>query len=313
MITGSGRRYRSRRRLTYAVAALGLLMAGGLGSLYLYAGVYGLNVLFRHGGTWWIPVQADSSRLSPSMRLALGAAPVATPGDVQWTAVAPGFETADLAAMVDGHDVDHVLLARIEPSLFRFEVQTAYAGNVGLDQWMTRLRPALLVNGSYSGRDGTPATPVISNQIQLGPRTYDATAGAFVSSSAFTGVRDFSHSDWVAVFHGAHDAMVSFPLLLANRSFVGQDGDGRIIISTTKDAFFTLDRLARFLLAAPLGLTVALNLDGGPVASQAIALDGYQRRTYGRWEAQVEGSRVQLLVWPYGTVALPVVLAVFPK
>ena len=62
-----------------------------------------------------------------------------------------------------------------------------------------------------------------------------------------------------------------------------------------------------------LGLTLALNLDGGPVASQAIALNGFDRRTYGQWEAQLQGERVSLMTWPYGTVAMPIVLAVFPK
>ncbi len=121
--------------------------------------------------------------------------------------------------------------------------------------------------------------------------------------------------------------MVSFPLLLAegesrvpqpsrwlaNRSFVGQDEEGRVVIGTTTDGFFSLDRFARFLLNARLGLTLALNLDGGPVASQAISLNGFERRSYGRWEAKIEGTRAQLLMWPYGTVAMPVVLAVFPK
>jgi hypothetical protein len=100
---------------------------------------------------------------------------------------------------------------------------------------------------------------------------------------------------------------------LANRSFIGQDKAGRIIIGTTTDAFFSLDRLARFLLEAPLDLTLALNLDGGPVACQGISLNGYGRRTYGRWEAQVVDDRVQLLTWPYGTIDLPLVLAVFPR
>ena len=49
------------------------------------------------------------------------------------------------------------------------------------------------------------------------------------------------------------------------------------------------------------------------MASQGISLNGYERKTYGRWEAQVKGNTAALLTWPYGTVAMPVVLAVFPK
>jgi len=121
--------------------------------------------------------------------------------------------------------------------------------------------------------------------------------------------------------------MVSYPLLLenseprvtkasewlANRSFVGQDPMGRIIIGTTRDAYFSLFRLAQFLHDTTLGLTFALNLDGGPVACQGISLNGYERKTIGRWELQFSGQRGSLLSWPYGTFEMPVVLAVFPK
>jgi hypothetical protein len=78
------------------------------------------------------------------------------------------------------------------------------------------------------------------------------------------------------------NGLVSFPLLVAPggrsgvarpsrwlaNSSIGQDSKDRVLIGTTKDAFFTLDALSRFLLASPLDLTAALNLDGGPVASQ---------------------------------------------
>jgi len=304
-----------------------MLAVSAFGGVWVYAGVYGLHVLFRHGGTWWMPVATDSARLSPSMRLALGAAPVAMAGELQWRLLSPGFDVADLPAMVGERAVDHVLLARIDPGKFRFVVRNASDGDKDLDQWMSQLGAALVVNGSYYALNGKPDTPLLSDGVPLGPQSYDAKAGAFVASPSAASIRDLSHTDWHAAFQGAENAMVSYPLLvadgttrvahpsrwLANRSFVGQDAEGRVIIGTTTDAFFTLDRFAHFLLDAPLGLTRALNLDGGPVASQGISLNGFDRRTYGRWETQVEGSRAKLLSWPYGTIAMPVVLAVFPK
>ncbi len=306
---------------------ISLAVLAALISVWAYAGVYGLEVLFRHGGTWWVDVGTGSAWMSPSMRLALDKAPVATPGTLQWRTIADGFEVSDLAALVDGHDVDHLQLSHIDPSRFRFEVRTAPKGNVGLDQWMTQLHPALLIEGSYSGQTGWPSTLVVSKGNPLGPKSYQARAGAFVTPPTFTGVQDLGHLDWAAAFQGADNAMVSFPLLvadgrlgavrssrwLANRNFIGQDKAARIIVGTTTDAFFPLNRLARFLLDAPLDLTFALNLDGGPVASQAISLNGFERRTYGHWEAKVEDDRAKLLMWSYGTVAMPVVLAVFPK
>jgi hypothetical protein len=260
------------------------------------------------------------------MRLALAEAPAAQPGAFDWQNLAPGFEIGDLPVSVADRVVDHILLARIDPARFRFILRNAPDGDRNLDDWMTQLGAALVVNGSYYGRTGEPNTPVLSNGIPLGPQDYEAEAGAFVAGTGFAGIRDLAAQDWRTAFQGADNATVSFPLLvakgenrvkrksnwLANRSFIGQDSAGRILIGTTTDAFFSLDRLAQFLSQAPLDLTLALNLDGGPVACQGIALNGYRRMSYGRWEAQTEGDQVRLLTWPYGSVAMPVVLAVLP-
>ncbi|WP_229423903.1 phosphodiester glycosidase family protein [Massilia frigida] len=124
--------------------------------------------------------------------------------------------------------------------------------------------------------------------------------------------------------------MVSYPLLigddgqthvsvdsrwLANRSFVAQDRQGRIVVGTTKDAFFSLARLALFLKESPLDLKVALNLDGGPLACQSVRLPGYDRKLYALWESQVDGDQVKLLRWPFSnaTWAMAVVLTVERK
>lgn len=305
-----------------------LVAALAFGVLWWRNGAFGVNVVLQHGGTYWLPVELDSPRLSPAMRRALGDAPEVTAGAVAWTGLGEGFEVGELPVMAGDEEVDRILLARIDPRHFRFVLRNDPAGGKDLDRWMDELGAALVVNGSYYAPDGEPATPVISDFTRLGPAEYQAKAGAFIASAGFTGIRDLRDADWQTAFEGAETAMVSYPLLLAdgtthvarpsrwlaNRSFIGQDKAGRIIIGTTRDAFFSLDRLAQFLLAAPLDLTIALNLDGGPVACQGIALAGFSRRTYGRWEAQVDGDRAELLDWPYGAAGeMPIVLAVLPR
>lgn len=294
---------------------------------WFYIGSYWVHVFIKHGGDYWIPVGMDSPRLSPSMRLALHGNTSATPGEFHWNTVSPGFETAELPANVGGQQVDSIYLARIDPARYRFAVFNNTIGTTGLSEWMANLGAALVVNGSYYSHLATPDTPFLSNGVLLGPVDYDAKAGAFVSSNTSTGILDLSHQDWKSAFQGAHDAMVSYPLLLqngtpyngvasqwlANRSFVAQDAMGRIIIGTTTDAFFSLYRLARFLHDAPLGLTYALNLDGGPVACQGISINGYERNTIGQWELQFNGDHGKLLRYSWGTFEMPVVLAVFPK
>jgi hypothetical protein len=61
---------------------------------------------------------------------------------------------------------------------------------------------------------------------------------------------------------------------LSNRTFLRQDSRGRIVVGTTRDAFFSLARLGPFLKAAPLDLRLALNPDGGAIARQSVRLKG---------------------------------------
>lgn len=310
------------------ITGLVLAVAGAAG-FWCWSGAYGVNVLTRNGGTYWTEMAADDARLPPAMRFALtNPAPKAVPGPLVWHQGAPGFEVADLTVMVAGRQVDTLLLNRIDPARYRFVVRNAPRGDKGLDEWERDLpQAALIVNGSYFDVAGRPDTPFVSEGVAMGPAHYDARAGAFVASDGTADIRDLSKEDWRHAFAGARNAMVSYPLLigadgrshvaiksrwLANRSFVGRDARGRIVIGSTREAFFPLDRLADFLLAAPIGLKVAVNLDGGPVACQSVRLKGFSRRFYARWEAQVSGDKVNLLRWPRtGTsVAMPIVLTV---
>jgi hypothetical protein len=314
-----------------------LLVAGPLAFIvsiviiYFYAGTYGLNVVLRRGGSIWISIKPDDLRVSPSMRLALGdPPPTATAGVLEWRQTAEGFEIAELPVIADGIEVDRIMLARIESARFRFQVRNAPAGNREPADWMEELGAVLVINGSYFSRYGTPDTPIMSAGVVSGPPNYDAKHGAFISSPSFAGLRDLAQTSWMDAFRNADNAMVSYPLLiaadgtsraksdsrwLANRSFVGQDFDGRIVFGTTVDAFFSLDRLAAFLKASPVRLKLALNLDGGPVACQAIRLKNYRRDLCGKWETAVHDGKLQLLTSLLGNRrwGLPIVLAVVQK
>jgi len=328
--------YRSsfaRRLPVRIVAALLLLAVLALGGLYAYGGMKTINSVFRGNSSVWVSIAADDPRLSASMRLALrDRTVVATAGAFAWQPIAEGFDVAELAVVANGVEVDRIALARVDPDRFRFVVRTASAGNRTLDDWMAALGAALVINGSYFERSGAPATPLVSAGVRLGPRHYVANHGAFVASARAVAVRDLGANDWHVALRAVDDAMVSFPLLvtadgskrvaadprwLANRSFVGQDGAGRIVFGTTTDAFFSLDRLADFLRTSRLDLTLALNLDGGPVASQGIALNGFRRSTCGQWELATVRDQLKLLTPLFGARArcwaMPIVLAVLPK
>jgi Phosphodiester glycosidase len=290
-----------------------------------------VNPLVKFGGVFWLPATPEYHWVPDSMALAMrDPPPVATSGQMDWDEIAPGFDVAELSVMADGHEADRILLARIDSARFKLVVRNAPRGDKHLDDWMSDLGAVLVVNGSYYASDGAPATPVVSNGTALGPTTYDSKHGAFVSAAGKASIRDLLLDDWHTVLRGADDAMVSYPLLiapdgstgrvprgsgwLANRSFLGQDHAGRIIIGTTRGAFFSLDRLAEFLKQAPLDLTIALNLDGGPVACQGVKLKDFRRRYCGRWEMRVQDGQPRMVPpWPVGTSPMPIALAVLPQ
>jgi hypothetical protein len=316
------------KRLVVGLLIVAVTLALGAGWLALYY-PYVLHALLHGPGGYWVEVKRDDPGLSPSVQRALRDAPPASPGKLEWRTIRDGLEAGELAVMANGGEVDRIFLARIDPTKFRFEVRNEPSGEFHLNAWMTGLGAAVVINGSYYSRSGMPATPIISAGAPLGPTDYDARAGAFVASAAFAGIKDLAQQSWQDAFKGARDAMVSYPLLvsedgvnrvvasqwLANRSFVGQDVNGNIILGTTADAFFSLERLATFLRQAPLRLKLALNLDGGPVACQGISLDGFERRVCGKWEIQASDARVTQLVCSHSCERppMPIALAVFPK
>ncbi len=318
-----------KRKVWALAGAMGLLTLSAAGLMWNAYGAYGFNVMLRRGGTFWINLKADDKRLPLPMQLALRKpVPQIQAGQLVWQKVEPGFEVADLPVLSDGHEIDRILLNRIDAKYFKFIARNSPSGDKGIDEWEHTLPQAvLIVNGSYYGKKGLPDTPFISDGMPSGPPAYDAHAGAFIAGDGFADVKDLTRADWRSAFKGARNAMVSYPLLigddgkshvatkslwLANRTFVGKDSHGLIVIGTTREAFFSLERLAAFLKESPLDLRATLNLDGGPVACQSVRLDGFHRKFYAQWEAQTDGTQVKLLRWPFARAhwAMPVVLTV---
>jgi len=316
-----------RLLIAASLATACLLLAG----VVAYSGSYGLGVIARRDLLIWGATKTDDERLSPSIRLALQPhPPEAKAGPFSWQRLDQGFEVGEMPVVAAGAEVDRILLARIDPAHYRFQVRNRPSGDRDSLDWMRELGAVLVINGSYFTRYGTPATPLISDRVLSGPTEYEATHGAFVASATFVGIRDLAQLQWRQALRDADHGLVSYPLLigadgrsrskgdarwLANRSFVAQDEAGHIVLGTTKDAFFSLDRLAAFLREAPLALKLALNLDGGPIACQAIALKDFKRDFCGQWEMASHYGELRVLrpVLGLRRWGLPIALAVLPK
>lgn len=300
-------------------------------SVWLFERVTGTSVFVRFGALIWIPVHEDAAWLPKSVRLAMkDPPPTVRAGELVWREAAPGFEVAELSVLAGDQEAERLLLARVDPARFRFEVRNHPSGAHNLSGWMRDTHAALIINGSYYARSGLPSTPVLSAGQRLGPNQYEGTHGAFVAAGEGVRLVDLAATDWRAALNSAENAMVSYPLLraadgsnrvpaesgwLASRTFIAMDRDNRVVIGSTRGSFFTLTRLADFLSNSPLHLVTALNLDGGPVSCQAIAIGAFRRRHCGDWELQTtsDGRARMLPSAPWAEAPMPVALAVFPR
>lgn len=307
-------------------------VAAGAAYVWRETGTYGFNVIARRGASLWTESSPTDPRLTDAMRLALKPdVPAARSDPPEWRTVADGLDVAEMPVRAGGALVDTVLLTRIDPTRYRFEVRNGPSGDREPLDWSVELGAAFVINASYFNRRGLPDTPFLQDGKPLGPASYDARHGAFVADANGARVVDLAGKDWKEAFAGATDATVSYPMLigddggtarakgdprwLANRSFVGQDAQGKLVFGTTKDAFFSLPRLAEFLASSPLGLSRALNLDGGPLACQGVEVDGYERDFCGEFEMSVRDGRLSLLRPMLGSNrwGLAVVIAAVPR
>lgn len=227
--------------------------------------------------------------------------PVASPWG--WMTQMEGLETADVRLMVAGDHVDTMSLVRLDPARFDFRVHWDPEPSRTIDEWQQALGAAVVINGSYFMPDATPATPLRMAGRWVGPGRYTSTHGALAMGAGFdiVDLRD-QDRDLHEALSTYQDAMVSYPLLvdrqgqtratggrsdwLASRTFVGLDPQGRVLFGFTQTGYFSLERLGRFLESGPIELAVALNLDGGPLAAQAVIAGAFRRTLIGAAEIQ---------------------------
>jgi len=90
---------------------------------------------------------------------------------------------------------------------------------------------------------------------------------------------------------------------VANRTAVGEDEDGRIVVAVTEGGY-TISDFAEMLRRSPLGLTHAMSMDGGLEAQLCVESGDFRYATFGPWK-KGEASEA-----PGATVTLPAVISV---
>lgn len=92
--------------------------------------------------------------------------------------------------------------------------------------------------------------------------------------------------------------------LVANRTVVGQDAKGRILVITSEGGY-TLWDFARLLREAPLDLSHAMSMDGGYEAELCVSVPPFHYASFGQWKGSGDESDA-----PGAHVPLPAVITV---
>ena len=248
---------------------------------------------------------------------------------LRWETRAPGLETAEVELMAEGARVDRMVLVRLDPRHQRLSVRWDPTASRTAEDWQRETQASVVVMGSYFSHGYTPLTPLRLAGRPAGPTDYDSIHGAFVVSGERAEIIDLRGRNVAAAINPYPEAIVSYPLLidpagenraaeskgwLASRSFVALDEAGRVVLGTTETGFLTIRRLGEFLKSSPLGLRLALNLDGGPGVCQIVRAGGFARNFPGTAEMS-DGADVLRAFWHRHlgiNWTLPIVLVATP-
>lgn len=92
---------------------------------------------------------------------------------------------------------------------------------------------------------------------------------------------------------------------IANRTVVGEDRRGRLLVITSEGGY-TLSDFAELLKATPLELSHAMCMDGGYEAELCVIADRFRYASFGHWERDQDAAAES----PGATTVLPAVVTV---
>lgn len=196
--------------------------------------------------------------------------------DTGWQILRPGLEHRALTLRDEnGRLREIVTMLRLDPAQYQFRVGYRPGAPQSLADWQTETGALLVVNGGFFTAEGV-ATGLVVTEGQASGLSYEGFGGMVGMTETAVSLWSLAEQPYTPD-ETWHYALQSFPILMAQgtavytqedgqmarRTVIGQDGNGRILFLLAPWGSFTLAQLSHFLTASDLGLTTALNLDGG--------------------------------------------------
>jgi hypothetical protein len=265
------------------------------------------------GGFPIAPTPVTFPTLAPVIPTA-PAQPTAVPV-ITFSQLRQGVEWASTSYRASNGATVNVLIARLDPAWVSFRVHYLPGQARGIRDWQVALPGAIaIVNGSFFTPENNALGVLFADGIPYGAPTSRNDAGMFQVSGSQARVR----SNWLEPVQAGErpeQAVQTWPILIASqgnivgavaplnpdmtqvnatRTVVAQDQQGRILFMVTPFSSTTLPDLGNWLGASGLGLTFALNLDGGTSTNMFLATGGPSQ-------------------WTQGLRGIPVVIAAYPR
>lgn len=235
------------------------------------------------------------------------AQPADRPVDTGWQAAAPGVELRELRVSVAGEEAP-VSVVRLDPALVRLEVRYAPDAPLALAAWAGQAGAVAAINGGFFDEAGRTVALLVHAGQSVG-ESYVGRGGMFAVTPQggvwLRGLADAPYSPDEPVA----EAIQGWPMLVkgagvaaydsednerARRSAIALDAEGRVLLIAASSAAFTLPELAAWLAASDLGISAAMNLDGGSSTGLLV-------------QSEAAPARIE----PF--VPLPIVLLALPR
>jgi exopolysaccharide biosynthesis protein len=231
-----------------------------------------------------------------------------------WVPIAAGIDYSLTSKVVAGRLKGIMLVVRIDPSLALFRIYYEAGQRKTIQQWAAEKPGAVvIVNASFFRGNGQP-----SGLLKIGNDVLSEASGR-PNSAQFEVVGDLPSISLISQqaivpladqpgLYG--ESFEGYPLLIwngqatpasmdntdqARRTVIAQDNQGNILIVNTETVMTSLQDMTDWLLKSKLGISSALNLDGGTSSQIYVAAD------------QLAAT------FKNGRGSVPVVLAVYPR
>jgi hypothetical protein len=206
-----------------------------------------------------------------------------------------------------------IAVLRADPKQVRVHVRHAARTIRGLPldirEWQRRTGAIAVFNAGQYYPDYSYMGMLVSAGDTISARPHAEFQAALVAADGRARVLDLARAP-LATQRGWSDVAQSFMLFdragglrvrkttrIANRTVVGEDARGRIVVCVSEGAY-TLADFAELLLRAPLGLTHAMSMDGGLEAEMVVHTPTFRYASFGPWpedhEPSAPGARVLL-------------------